>query len=136
MEKHRAIERCRTELMPRLESLAAQLASEFPHVRSSVFDGPVGSATTYQGHHVGVECLFSDVPRDEPDNVALRVDLGTNHGEFVISADVCWGEGAVEAQLLPDQTPVSEEALRKVTDGLPILSDALIDAVRRGRPRP
>ena len=79
--------------------------------------------------------MFSEVPLNDPDHVALMVDLGTNRGEFVISADVCWGDGGVEAQLLPDQTPVSENALAKVVDGLPVLSDALIEAARRGRPK-
>jgi hypothetical protein len=56
-------------------------------------------------------------------------------GVFVISADVVWNEGGdLEAQLFPDQTPASEDALARIVEGLPRLSDALLEAARRGKP--
>lgn len=139
MEKLRVIEQCRAQVLPLCEKVAERISIELPHVRTNVFEGSVGAATTYQGHHFGVECLFPDALPSESDNVALVVDVGTMEGVFQISAGVCWGqgehEGGVGAQLLPQHTPVSEAALAQVIEGLPRLGDVLVEAARRGRPR-
>jgi hypothetical protein len=135
MNRDRAIAECRTRVLPFCGELVAKLNADVPRVNAQVFDGPVGSATPYDGHHFGIDCLFPEAPADEPDNVALIVDLWHREGTLQVSADVVWGEGSVEAQLLPDHTPATDEVLSAIVDGLPVLADALMTALRRGKPK-
>jgi hypothetical protein len=134
MDKRRAIDQCRDRILPRCGELATRLSSQPCHVSAKVVDAAVGAATPYDGHIFGVECTFPHAPQDAPDNVALVVELGTRQGTLELSADVCWGEGQIEFSLLPENTSASDEAIANIAEAWSQLDDALLQAIRRGRP--
>jgi len=122
------------ELIALFEDLANRVKDQFPNVSARVYSHPVGQATDYQGHSIGVDCLLHDAP--EPDNITLQVCLVHLTTEPKISADVCWGHpsGRVEAEFLSEPVDVSDEVVKNLYSDLPRLSENLVEAVQRGRP--
>jgi hypothetical protein len=55
--------------------LADELARQHPEARFSVVSVEVGTATTYQGHDLHLECFWPGRGRDDPDNVILDIEL-------------------------------------------------------------
>ena len=102
--------------MPLLEGLCGRLAGRYPGCRFSVYSHAVGSATCYQGHDVGLECVMPDAPPDRADNVALSIGLMHLTSEpRIASAGVAWGaDGShpdVDLELIGEPAPFSIAAL-------------------------
>jgi hypothetical protein len=113
------------------------LQSAHPDVVVEVWDSPTGSLTAWQGHDVGIDCMFKDRHHDESDNVALSVSLShLDKAPTIDSADVVWGHpsGHVEASVLQAPVGVSEESFGAVIARLPELCAALERALNRGQP--
>src|SRR5262245_9498714 len=78
---------------------ADELSMKYPNVKARAYSSPVGSATQYQGHGIAIDCLLTNAPIDQSDNVSLSVSLCHLTTQPKINADVCWGHpsGTVEA---------------------------------------
>jgi hypothetical protein len=123
--------------LERLNTAAAELQRQLPHVTAHVWSSPTGSKTEYQGHDVGIDCLLKDIPAERPDNIALII--GVRHlttTPELCDAEVCWGHpcGTVEASLIEEVVPYSEENIIRIQEGLPKLLAALAQALRKGMP--
>ena len=140
LDRHPLVVRLFSEVLPVLRVAADRLSATIPSIRVSVFAGPCGVATSFQGFHAGISCLLPD--GHDIDEVALVVALCHLDREPRIDADVCWGHpsgqsemtlwGAVEtSDLWPLATPERE---RELHAALPRLVEALETAVRRGHP--
>ena len=129
------VEELERRFLPQLRAVAEQLRREFPDVRISTWSSAIGSATSYQGHDLGIDCHFPAAPSDQPDNVALSIGVMHLTTEPKLSdAGVCWGAGAGEgchgAELFDSPIPYSAMALEQIEAGLPKLHEALRSALR------
>jgi hypothetical protein len=127
----------RANLLPILQVWEQELRREFPDVMMKIYDYPVGKLTNWQGHDIGIDCLFKNAAPEWPDNVALSLSLKHLHKSPLIdSADVVWGHpsGYVEASVLPAPVEFSSDRLAELIERLPELFTALKQAIRRGRP--
>src|SRR5438132_11169374 len=102
----------RVKVLPLLHAWAKQLQTAHPDVTVEVWDSTTGSLTPWQGHDVGIDCVFKGRDLDQSDNVALFVSLchlGTE--PMIDSADVVWGHpsGHLEASLLEGRIMISAE---------------------------
>lgn len=139
IESHPLIVRLRRELMPQLNQAALALNESLAPALVSVFSGTVGSLTSFQGFHFGIECVFPDVAKDEPDNVAFMVSACHLDREPRLTADVCWGSpGHIEASLdagsSEDWPLASEGRIEEVLSEVPRLLLVFAAAAKRGHP--
>src|SRR5436305_1626568 len=74
---HWVVAELERRLLPRLAEAARQIERDFPAARARPWSAPVGSATEYQGHTVGLDCWFPDAPAEMPDGLGL--DIGVRH---------------------------------------------------------
>lgn len=121
--------------LSKFRAVVDELRREFPSIRITTFSHSVGSATSYQGHSVGIACLFLHAPPDHADNIALSIDVMHLTSEPKLNeASVCWGAGAgpggLEADLIDSPIPFSTAALDQVEAELPVLYRALSSALR------
>lgn len=134
-----AVSQLRLSILPIFQAWEQELRAEHPDFIIKIWDGPVGKLTDWQGHDIGIECMFTNAAPGSSDNIALTVNLKhLNHPMPLIeSADVVWGHpsGCVEASLLTAPVEFSPERLAEVVGRLPDLFAALKQAVRRGRPQ-
>jgi hypothetical protein len=130
------VESLEQKLLTPFRGLADHLSSQFPNLVINVYSQSVGSLTEYQGHQIVIDCLFIDAPLDQPDNVALCIDLQHLTTNPRIDADVCWGHpsGHVEAEFSAEPLDVSDKVLNDLYADLPRLYDSLIEAVKRRKP--
>ena len=135
------VETLEAKLLVPFENLAKRLSNQFPNVRAQVYSYSVGSLTEFQGHSIGVDCLFTDAAFDETDNVALSVDLAYLTTLPRISAGVGWGHPSGHSESLfgvggssTEWDEVSDEVLENLYADLPRLYKYLIEAVRRRKP--
>src|SRR5436190_10728002 len=93
------VEKLEKKLIPPFEALVDRVAREFPTVHARAYSHSVGSATEYQGHSMGVDCLLKDASGNDSDNVTLTVSLAFLTTQPRVNADVCWGHptGVIEA---------------------------------------
>jgi hypothetical protein len=140
--QHALVAKLEAELLPSLQEALPRLHAIGPAVRASVFALPFGSATSYQGFHLGISCLLPVGTETEPDEVALVVSACHLDREPKLNADVSWGHpsGAVEAELAQsigssERWPLATaERLAEVRGELPRLIELLCLAVKRGHP--
>ncbi len=137
MSDHSVVRELERRFLPSLYKIAEEISREFPNVKANVRSYSVGSRTDYQGHFVGIECLFSKANTTQVDNVTLSI--GVRHLPTVpeiVSADVSWGHpsGYIEAELLQVPAAINEDVLGKLENGLQELYSALRAAIERGQP--
>jgi hypothetical protein len=133
---HPVVEELERMLMAPFRELEERLSNQFPNVVAKVYSGNVGSLTEYQGYDFVIDCLLTDAPDDQPDNVALSVNLRHLTTNPLIDADVCWGHpsGHIEVEFRPELLEVSDEVLSDLYADLPRLYEGLIEAVKRRKP--
>jgi hypothetical protein len=130
------------QYLPLLTRLAADLMERYPSLNFKVYSSPSGSKTPYEGHSISLECLFSEQPLDQPDNVCLEISLCHLTTRPRIMVDVVWGHpsGCSEASLTdawtthkdwPEATP---SMLNRLAESFTDLCRSFEEAVRRGRP--
>jgi hypothetical protein len=124
------------ELLAPFREAAEKLCNEFRNVSANVYSQSVGALTEYQGHQIVIDCLLTDVPDDQPDNVSLSVELQKLSSMPKINADVCWGHpsGYIEAEFSHEDQNVSDNVLTNLHSQLPHLYEVLVEAVRRRKP--
>src|SRR5262245_30654730 len=98
-----SVSQLRASLLPILQIWEQELRRDYPDVVTNIYDLPVGSHTDWNGHNIGIDCLFGEAAPDSPDNLALLVSLKHVHkAPSLVSADVVWGHGDIEASVLPE----------------------------------
>lgn len=119
-----------------LQVAAADIKTEFRHVRAQAYSQPFGQATDSPGHAMGLSCFFPQAPDDQPDEVVLEIVLGGAWNPVPsIEVNVIWGyPGQVEADLFPVPVPLSDAVIQQIECELPRLLAVLRSAVQRGRP--
>lgn len=130
-----SVSQLRASLLPILQIWQQELRREYPNVMTNICDCSVGDLTDWNGHNIGVDCLFKKSAEDSPDNLALLVSLKhVNKAPSIVSADVVWGHGYVEASVLPKCVEFSPDHLAELIERLPELFTVLKRAIRRGSP--
>ena len=120
--------------LPELEAMAQQIRRDFKNVQANAYSSAIGSATHNHGHDWGIDCLFTNAPLDECDNVALYIGVaGLNTNPCLCDLAVCWGAGhsenCIETDLLESSVPWSAEAVTTIEAALPTLFDVLLAAL-------
>ena len=118
---------------------AARLSAKFPNAKIHVYSHSVGR-TDNQGHGLGIDCLLTNTPLEQSDNIALSVSLVNLTTEPKVNADVCWGHssGYVESSFYDgwsssdDWPDATKQVLEKLYEGIPQLLEALEVALERG----
>jgi hypothetical protein len=114
-----------TALLPLLRIAEREVAREYPKYKFGTGSSSVGGLTSYQGHHVWLECMFPDAADQEADSVALMV--GAEHitsEPQLCEASVEWGNGHhpdIAIELLAEPVAFTEQALQRVAARLPEL---------------
>ena len=142
MEPSRVVVELEELLLPQFREAASRLASEFPQYKLHVWSSSVGGATEYQGHNLGVECLFPDAADHEADCVAAYATVKHLTTEpLLCEACVAWGQGErpnVECELLQNSLPATQEALLSIGSMVPHLINVFRQALQawssRGTP--
>src|SRR5712691_4669160 len=100
-------------LLADLQKLAAEISSQFPGVRATVWSSPIGTRTDFHSFDIGIDCLLSAVELEQADGLALSVQVRDLASLPSINADVCWGHpsGKIEAELFPSPMNVSPQIL-------------------------
>jgi hypothetical protein len=112
-------------LLPLLRIAEREVAREYPQYKFGAGSSSVGGFTSYQGHHVWLECMFPDAADHEADSLALMV--GAKHittEPQLCEASVEWGNGQhpdVTIELLTEPVVFTEAALQGVVALLPKL---------------
>jgi hypothetical protein len=127
------------KLLPEFRKIADRINQTIPSVTARASSYSVGY-DEYLSHSIGISCLLQNV--DEPDNIALGVNIFRLNTTPKINADVCWGHpsGHIEAETFTDWTKsddlpdVSEEVLENLYKNLPRLYEALFKALKRRKP--
>jgi hypothetical protein len=126
--------------LPRLSEAKDAFERLFPLFRFNVWSSSIGGLTPYQGHNVGLECLFPDTVDHLADNVAIVI--GVKHlttAPLLCEASVCWGHGwhpEISAELLPNPIAYSTAELNAISVRLNELVTCFRNAVLVGPSRP
>ena len=120
-------------LLPELHVVANRLSRQYPQLKLHIFSGTVGAATPYQGYHIGVECLFPNIPSHEPDNLALSVDFQHLPSAPQMTADIVWGHpsGHLEAEWSDEWVTISEATIEQLFVDLPRLYQVFESTIER-----
>jgi len=112
-------------LLPLFSEAQVLFSNDFPSFKFNVWSSAVGSKTQYQGHNLGLECIFPDAADHEADCVAVSV--GTMHlttEPRICEACVEWGAGehpGPQVELIPIPLPLLPEAIEDVASKVPTL---------------
>ena len=116
--------------LPLLNQAALRLRERHPTFAVNVGSGAVGSATSFQGHHVYLEALRPESADPEPNCIALEICVRDLPGTPTLcSLDVSWGADGISpsegSDLLAAETAFTPEALRRIDEALPRLETHL-----------
>jgi hypothetical protein len=122
-------------LFPQLNRMKEQIVQEFPDVKVNIWSHSIGLKTNHQGHGISIECFIPNVMQGQMDSVSLAIDFQhlTTLPELV-SADVCWGNGYIEAELINEPIELDEAVYESLDEGLQGLFNDLRLAIERGFP--
>ena len=135
MRTQNIIKELERRLLPQLNEMKEQIAQEFPDMKINVWSHSVGSKTDYQGHSLRLECFIPNVKPNQMDSISLVMDFKhLSTLPELVSADVCWGNGYIEAELINEPIELDEAVFEGLEKSLPDLYDALRLAVERGFP--
>ena len=121
--------------LPAMEATAQQICRDFKSVRAKAWSWAIGSATNNHGHCLGIDCLCTNAPQDECDNVALYIGVaGLNTNPYLSDLTVSWGAGSsdkcIGIDLIESSVPWSAEVMDRIAAALPTLFETLIAALR------
>jgi hypothetical protein len=114
--------------LPMFRQAELQLTSAFPNFKFHVWSSSVGGATEYQGHSVGLECVFPDATDEEADCVGMSVAVWhiTTQPEL-LQASVDWGAGGhpdIWIELLENPVNFTQAAMAQVASQFPEMVSA------------
>ena len=117
---------------------------QHPSWEISVYSGPVGNLTSWQGYDFGIDCVLPTAPSHRSNNVFLMIDTCHLDRQPKIRAKVDWGQGSgpdseevslPEEWLVPeDWLDLTDDSLDQIERFLPSLFQALDGALSRGCP--
>ena len=125
--------------LPRLEKFKKECSDALPKLKFIVWSSSIGGQTDYQGHNLGIECLFPEATDEQADTVAIIV--GIKHlttTPLLCDASVEWGHGwhpEVAIDLLPEPVLYTSETLNSIFLQFEKLQDVFLAAVNAG-PQP
>jgi hypothetical protein len=142
VETHPLFAKLAGEFMPRLKEVESRLKAALPGAAVSVFFGSIGSATSFNGAHLGIECLLPQRADDQPDNVAFTITFCHMDREPRLAADVSWGHpsGHIEASLSGQEgpsdrwPPADQDRIAELNEKAPHLLQVFEQAAQRGHP--
>ena len=122
--------------LPDLRVMSCDLLQLFPAVAINVTSIPLGANTNNKAHLFAIECLLQVERADQPDHIALIIEIDHINSSPTNNAEVIWGDPSnyTEAELFENPIPATAEALRKMQSGLTYLFEVLVSAIRRGIP--
>lgn len=120
--------------VPALKRYQAIAAKVHPTFEITLFSGSIGSSTTYQGYHAGLDCFRLESADREPNCLALEISVAHLDTEPQLhSLGVGWGaEGfrPLEAlDLCKEAIPWGPEACSEIEEALPRLFENLMDCL-------
>lgn len=130
------------QYLPLLKKLRDKLSSQYPNLRFNTFYSRSGSETPFQGHSIGLECIFPKQPPNLSDNVGFEICVCHRTAHPRLMADVVWGypSGYPEAALTDewrtseDWPIVTSDTLDWLAKSFASLCQSFEEAVRRGQP--
>jgi hypothetical protein len=120
--------------LPLFREAERDATAMYPALRFNVWSSSVGGATAYQGHSIGLECIFPDAKDEESDNVSASVvvrHLSTN--PEICEASVEWGQGwhpDITLDIIDKPLSLSAEAIQHVEQRIPELLQVFYKALR------
>ncbi|MBE2220926.1 MAG: nucleoside phosphorylase [Anaerolineae bacterium] len=135
MSTDNVVQELEKRFFPHLNEMKEQIIQKFPNVNTTIWSHSFGAKTKNQGHQIGLDCSFTNVDVNQPDNVAMVIafrHLATV--PEIVSADVCWENGHIETELLSSPIKINETTLEELENGLPVLFNALLLVIERGQP--
>lgn len=128
---HPLVLRMEAELLPLFQAALPSLAQAAPQVLASVFAFSTGTQGAFLEYRFGISCLLDAVPDDQPDELALVVNVSGLDGEASVAAEVRWGQPSGHCEAHAVLATASMPALHAA---LPALLATLRNALERGRP--
>lgn len=123
--------------IPILTEFKEYLKIQHPTFNIEIGESSIGDLTSYQGHHVYLECYRDGYIVDEPNCIVLEVSLKFLNSDQPImdSLGVYWGGDGIYPEqdgldLLSKELPWGEIAFEKVKQGLPILKNNLDECLK------
>ena len=120
--------------LSKLEELVQRLAKLYPQYKFNTYSSSTGSATAYQGHDLGAECVFPNASPERANCVTLII--GVTHlttTPLLCEAGVAFGQGnspEIKADLLVEPVPFSPKAIDDIESGFSELAGAFERAVQ------
>ena len=123
-------------LIERFQELAGRLRGEHQNVVVSVTSFDEGQRTPNSRRTIAIECLFTDAPTADSNNVGLIVVIEHLNARSRLSAHVGWGDpsGYVEDEFRPEPVQLSSETLQELYAALPTLCKSFESSVVRRKP--
>ncbi len=123
--------------IPILTEYKEYLKIKHPSFNIEVGESQIGSLTSYQGHHVYLECYRDGYINDEPNCITMEVSMKSLNTDKPImdSLDVCWGGDGIPPELngldlLSEEIPWGEIAVERIKQGLPKLRDNMDECLK------
>ena len=116
--------------LPMLTDLAIRIRERHPTFTVKVGSGPVGRATSFQGHHVYLECYRLESVDPEPNCIALELCMRDLLGTpKLCSLGVTWGgDGTPPSEgmeWLEEDVAFGQNAIDEIDEALPQLQEHL-----------
>lgn len=111
--------------LPMFRQAERQFTSAFPKFKFHVWSSSVGRATEYQGHSVGLECVFPDATDEEADCLCMSIAVWhiTTKPEL-LQASVDWGAGGhpdIWIELLENPVDFTQASMAQVESQFPVM---------------
>jgi hypothetical protein len=130
------VENLEANLLTPFRELAQSLREQHPNLNVNVYSHDAGVPDVNPVHIIAIDCLFTDAPFNQADNIGLVVEISRLNAQPQINADVCWGHpsGYVEAEFSSASVEVSDKVLNELYANMPRLYANLHEAVGRRKP--
>jgi hypothetical protein len=122
-----------------LDRLAIELRQQYPGLTFTIWSTPTGTLTDYQGHDLGIECIFKRDSKTHAENVALMVEMCHLTSAPRLMGEVVWSQGSDhsdtswrEWRLMNEWPVASQEAVSDLESTFPELISAYRKAVAQG----
>ena len=128
MTREQTIAEFESACVPILRQYQEIAAEIHPKFQIDVFSGSVGSHTTFQGYHAGLDCCRRGSADPEPNCLALYIGIAhLDTDPWLDSLGVAWGAEGVgpgeTLDLYEEAIPWGPEACTSIKDALPKLFD-------------
>ncbi len=132
------VETLEVQFIRYFEKLVEELKDKYPNYKFHVISYLVGANTPHQGHHICLECVLPDMLSDQPDSLAIMVQLSHLMAKPRLMVDVSWVTGQIEIEMddwiaSSEWPEITDQTLEKAI-ALPKISRVFEEAIHRGYP--